>query len=67
MKKDLKKLARKYDSLTDLERIDIEESAYGKVTDSWFLSRLEEINNLIECSWFHLFETRTRYRRRRSA
>lgn len=54
--KDLKELANKYGSLTDIEKIEVEESAYGKVTSSWFSNRPEEINNLIGCTWFHLFE-----------
>jgi len=54
--KDLKELATKYGSLTDIEKIEVEESAYGKVTSSWFSNRPEEINNLIECNWFYLYE-----------
>jgi len=56
MNKDLKKLAKKYDSLTDLEKIDLEAKAYGEVTNEWFLNRPEETNNLITSSWFHLQE-----------
>lgn len=54
--KDLKELATKYGSLTDIEKIEVEDSAYGKVTSKWFSNRPEDINNLITSSWFHLQE-----------
>lgn len=56
MNKDLKKFAKKYDSLTDLEKVDLEVKAHGEVTNQWFLNRPEEIVNLMTSSWFHLYE-----------
>ncbi|MCF7889848.1 hypothetical protein K9M78_01365 [Candidatus Bipolaricaulota bacterium] len=56
MEKDLKELASKYDSLTDLEKIDLEVKAHGEATNEWFLNRPEEIVNLMTSSWFHLHE-----------
>jgi len=54
MKKDLKELANKYKSLSDAEQIDLEVQAHGQTVSEWGLDRLEELNSLRECSWFHL-------------
>ena len=54
MKKDLKELANKHQSLSDAEQIDLEVQTHGQVVSEWGLDRLEELNSLRECSWFHL-------------
>mgnify|MGYP000185014128 CR=1 FL=1 len=54
MEKDLKQVAEKYQSLSDAEQIDLEVQAHGQTVSEWGLDRLEELNSLRECSWFHL-------------
>ena len=54
MEKDLKQVAEKYKSLSDAEQIDLEMQTHGQVVSEWGLDRLEELNSLRECSWFHL-------------
>jgi len=54
MSKNLKSLAEKYSSFTELERIDIEAAARGEVTNAWFSNRPNAIDTLIDLQWFHL-------------
>ena len=51
--KDLKKLANKYQSLSDTEKMDLEVQAHGQVVSEWAMNRSEEMNKLIEYNWFH--------------
>jgi len=54
MKKDLKELANKYQSLSGAEKMELEVQTHGQVVSEWGLDRLEELNSLRECNWFHL-------------
>lgn len=39
-----------------MEKMDLEVQAHGQVTSEWYVNRAEEIDSLIDCSWFNLNE-----------